>query len=113
MSHEHFMNILTHWTEEDHRVDIEVGAAVAEVLQTEVMICTSNSETITFKPRTGPAKRTIRIQEIRNGLFVPVDSFVRLCDSYPISTEIEHQTERQDFCVLDNGFGVMDNGSER
>lgn len=109
MSQEHFMEILTHWSEENICVDIDVGAAAAEVLQTKVVINISDGETITFMPRTGPPLRTIRIQEIQRGLFVPVDPNARPCDSHPISTDAENSAEQTNFI----GLHISDNGTKR
>lgn len=71
---ENFDDILTHWYEEDHCVDIEVGAAIAEVLQANYVIHTMNKENIKFTPRASPVLRTVEIRETRMKTFVPIIS---------------------------------------
>lgn len=75
MTKEHFNNVLTHWYEKDEGVDIDVGAAVAEVLQINVTIQMSDSENITFNPRRGLSSQKITIRQTRSGEFKQGDSF--------------------------------------
>lgn len=80
MSREQFMDVLTHWNEAENYVDIEIGTAVAEILHAIIIISTSRTETIIYKPHSGDASKKIAIQEIQAGIFVPINTMSGLCD---------------------------------
>lgn len=70
----HFNDILTHWNEENTDVDIQVGRAIAEILQAEFVIHAVNGEEVKFLPHSRQVLRKITIREVCNGFFVPEPS---------------------------------------
>lgn len=81
-SHEQFMEILTHWNEEGNGVDIDIGEAIAEVLQSKLVIYTIIGDSITHMPRSSCMLQTVMIREEQDGKFVPVER-----DTLPIVTD--------------------------
>lgn len=85
ISHEQYMDLLTHWNEAGNSVDIDIGEAIAEVLQSNIVISTSYGDNITYAPRSNSVRCTVVIQEEQNGTFVATEENLLL--ETPVNNE--------------------------